>query len=93
VEDVRDALQRSPHVVRVRYVTLDKLDVGSQVREILAAPRAQIVQDAHAIAAAHQRFGNMRPNEPGTTRDQVHAHSPERFPPRSPLRRRTAWQR
>ena len=70
VEDALDARDRAPHVVRVAQVALDQLE-PVEAGQVLAPAGGEVVEDAHAVAAAHERLGHVRPDEARAAGDEI----------------------
>ena len=59
-----DAFERPLAIVRIDEIAFDEFD-ASELRNVLAVARAEIVEHAHPIAALDQRLGDVRTNETG----------------------------
>ena len=55
VKDELDAVERAGERRLIPDVGLDELDVLADVGEVLAPPRREVVDHAHAVAAGDQR--------------------------------------
>jgi hypothetical protein len=84
--------------VDVRQVAFDELDLA-QVGQVLPLPGDQAVDHANTLAATHELFGKVRPDEPGAPRHKVKSHksvTPQQKPCRDerreePLKKRSAF--
>ena len=62
MEDALDPVHRPPHVVEIAQVAFDRLE-PVEAGDILAPAGREVVEDPHAVAAARERLGHVRPDE------------------------------
>ena len=64
------AAHRAAHRLRVAQVALDQLDVADR-REVLPAPRGEVVEDADAVPSPPERLRNVGTDEAGSAGHDV----------------------
>ncbi|BAS71812.1 Os01g0315850, partial [Oryza sativa Japonica Group] len=80
-------------------VVADHLEsrVGEVVRHVVLAPREEVVDDDHAVAALHQAVHEVAPDEPGAARDEhpqrAAAEAQRHLPPGGLVQRRRRRRR
>src|SRR5918997_2625249 len=74
-------------------VSLDQIDVGEHLEQVLAASRREVIEDAHVVTVPQHAVDGVRANEPAPTRDEDPQATPDpgcRAPGSPPLRTRPA---
>ena len=73
MEHELDIPDRSPGRLEVGQVAFYEVHCW-KVREVGPLARAEVVENADGVAATHERFGQMRSDEPGAAGDEVLGH-------------------
>ena len=74
MEDDLDAAHGGVHALVRAEVALDDLDLAAERREVPAAARREVVEDADVVAALEERRDEVRADEPGAARDEGARH-------------------
>ena len=68
MKDGLDAAHGVVHALVAAQLALD--DAHVEAGEVLAAPRGEVVEHPHVLAALEQRAHEVRPDEPSAARDE-----------------------